>query len=148
MDFSSYKTWERIGVAVVAVFFLIYLFAPSCDNSCYHDDETEKYYEHQEKTSTPTIENEYPDSWMVGKWRTRLSSMYGTMIVTLEIDEYGNTFETIEYSNGGYERNSFKMYYDRDSQQLYFKNGSLTTHYNVYPSSRRFGDGEMMFSKY
>ena len=97
---------------------------------------------------TQAIKNEYPDSWMVGKWRTRLSSMYGTMIVTLEIDEYGNTFETIEYSNGGYERNSFKMYYDRNAQQLYFKDGALTTRYNVYTSSREFGDGDMMFRKY
>lgn len=95
-----------------------------------------------------SVEREFPDSWMVGKWRASMSSGYGSMTVTLEIDKYGNTFETIEYSNGGYERNSFTIYYDRDAQQLYFKDGSVTSRFKVYPSSHTFGDGELMFYKY
>ena len=91
--------------------------------------------------------NEYPDSWMIGRWRARAISEYGPLSVTLDIDKYGNTYETIIYPNGKSEMNSFKMCYDRDQQQLYHKDGSLRIIYKVYPSSRQFGDGEMMFAK-
>lgn len=92
--------------------------------------------------------NGYPDAWMVGKWRARISSGYGNMTITLEIDKYGNTLEIIKYSNGGYEMNNFTLQYDRNTQKLYHKDGSLTINYKVNPSSHTFGDGELIFTKY
>lgn len=70
------------------------------------------------------------------------------MTITLEIDKYGNTLEIIEYSNGGYEMNNFTLKYDRNTQKLYHKDGSLTINYKVNPSSHTFGDGELIFTKY
>lgn len=92
--------------------------------------------------------NGYPDAWMVGKWRARISSGYGNMTIILEIDKYGNTLEIIKYSNGRYEMNNFTLQYDRNTQKLYHKDGSLTTNYKVNPSSHTFGDGELIFTKY
>ncbi len=143
----NYTTKIVLGViAVIAIGFLSN-FASSSDSLYYNDDNPKGHYEYQEQKATTSVKNEYPDSWMIGKWRARAISEYGPLSVTLDIDKYGNTYETIIYPNGKSEMNSFKMCYDRDQQQLYHKDGSLRIIYKVYPSSRQFGDSEMMFSK-
>lgn len=96
------------------------------------------------------LDNTDLESWMVGTWAAFMTSEYGTMTITLEIDKYGNTFEIIEY-NGRYERNSFTMYYDRRAEQLYHKDHGGRVSYGVESAYEKIymsgNSGKTYFSK-
>lgn len=150
MDFSSYKTWEKIVVVVIAVPFLIYLFTPSCDNSPqYYSDESsyvedDCYYEFEDGIQTEPRKNIQSDNkprWIYGSWHSPLADGMGALIVFLD-DDYAsvkimNGFTLV--SNINYD--GWTIFNDYDGDYVYLYNDgdrmSDSPHFRIDYSRQR-----------
>lgn len=65
------------------------------------------------------------EPWMVGTWKGKLNNGYMQLYWSLEIDKYGNATQIIYNPQGDSEVELLSLKYNRDSEQLYYKDGGM-----------------------
>lgn len=108
------------------VFILIGLIVVLFVVSIYEETTYVEDYEYVEDYSYQEVEDTSIASWMVGTWKGKLNNGYMQLYWSLEIDEYGNAKQIIYNPAGGSEVELLSLKYDRQSNQLYYKDGGMT----------------------
>lgn len=98
------------------------------------------------------IQNEYPDSWMVGTWKgsSQERDMYNNIVnvfCDLTIDKYGNATQYTGMKGYPVDVEQFTLRYDRSTQQLYFRDGGMRVTYKVNPNTHTISTGNMTLRK-
>ena len=141
-DTSSYKSWSKV-VIIASIILVVIVYFLSLSPSDYSYNEYSSYdtdYE-TEKTITET-NNTSIEPWMTGTWKGSIttSDYYGnpfTFYWTLEISQYGSTTQTVETSIGNYDIETYALSYDRNSEQLYYRDGGGNVTIGVDPYSKK-----------
>ena len=130
LEGSSYKSWRKIAIiiSIVLIGFIILLQASL------NEDTSNEYYE--SNTSTQEVSNTDIEPWMIGTWKGKLENGYMQLYWSLDIDKYGNAKQIIYNPQGGSEVELLSLKYNRNSEQLYYKDGGMTVTIEVNPYNK------------
>ena len=137
---NSYKSWSKIVIraSLILVGVIILLRVSSNDTNDKHSSSNTSYT----STETNNTNNTDIEPWMAGTWKGSIttSDYYGnpfTFYWTLEISQYGSTTQIVETSIGNYDMETYTLHYDRNSKQLYYRDGGGNVTIGVDPYSKK-----------
>ena len=140
-DTSSYKSWSKIVIiaSIILVVVITLLRTSSSDDA--YDRYSNSNTSHT-STETKNTNNTDIEPWMAGTWKGSITTRdyYGnpfTFYWTLEINQYGSTTQIVETSIGNYDMETYTLRYDRNSEQLYYRDGGGNVTIGVDPYSKK-----------
>lgn len=108
--------------------------------------------EERRRKEEERLNNTYPDSWMVGKWKgsAYTTDFFGNpthLVMILKIDKYGNAIQFAKSSTGPGDIEQVELKYDRREHKLYFYDGPVRVCYDVNEQNKTIRSGDMVFHK-